>query len=213
MGAFDKKKAFSIGGVVAVIVGATAFLANVSEIIQLFKKDDKPSESSVAVVTNAEESFQNSAIEQLDAAEADYVETSSQPSVIYLDSLKTTESFRFYENISNAEDTIGNKYAGHVCTIGDRNAVDNSAYAVYYLGGKYKTLSGTIAVDDVTYEESEAEISVSCDESIVYSTEKMGRISVPVEFSVDVENCQWLKISNLQYDSTGKFILADWKLE
>ena len=55
----DKKRGFGFGfGVVAgVIVGATSFLANVSEIVQLFNKPEKPSEKekTVAVAEPVEE--------------------------------------------------------------------------------------------------------------------------------------------------------------
>ena len=51
MGDFDKKRGFGfgLGVVVGVVVGATSFLANVSEIVQFFNKDDKPSENEKSV--------------------------------------------------------------------------------------------------------------------------------------------------------------------
>ncbi|MBD5159174.1 MAG: hypothetical protein HDT23_02875 [Ruminococcus sp.] len=66
MGEFDKnndKKSgfgFGFGVVVGVVVGATSFLANVSEIVQLFNKPEKPSEEkSVAVSEPVEEAVEN----------------------------------------------------------------------------------------------------------------------------------------------------------
>ena len=60
MNDFDKDKkrgfGFGFGVVVGVVVGATSFLANVSEIVQLFNKPEKPSEEkSVAIVEPVEE--------------------------------------------------------------------------------------------------------------------------------------------------------------
>ncbi|MDE6034552.1 MAG: hypothetical protein K2G36_01395 [Ruminococcus sp.] len=54
----DKKRGFGFGFgvVVGVVVGATSFLANVSEIVQLFNRPEKPSEEkTVAVAEPLEE--------------------------------------------------------------------------------------------------------------------------------------------------------------
>ncbi|MDE6835165.1 MAG: hypothetical protein K2J39_13105 [Ruminococcus sp.] len=59
----DKKRGFGFGFgvVVGVVVGATSFLANVSEIVQLFNKPEKPSEkeNSVAVSEPVEKDAEN----------------------------------------------------------------------------------------------------------------------------------------------------------
>ncbi|MDE5772121.1 MAG: NPCBM/NEW2 domain-containing protein [Ruminococcus sp.] len=218
MGAFDKKKAFGIGGILTGVAALIAVLANISEIIQLFKgneKTEKPS-TSVAVVETVEK--EEAVIEQAEVEEnyAEVVEevppTEPQLSVVYLDSLKVTESSVFYNDESEAVDTIGNKYIGHVMRIGHTGyIVDNECYAIYYIGGKYKTLSGRIAVSDNSHGDSSEQLYILTDDNVVYTTEEMGRISVPIEFSVNVENCQWLKIDKVGGDID--FILADWKLE
>ncbi|MDE6796784.1 MAG: hypothetical protein K2J36_02055 [Ruminococcus sp.] len=67
MGDFDKDKnkksgfGFGFGVVVGVVVGATSFLANVSEIVQLFNKNEKPSEkeNSVEIVEPVEKDVEN----------------------------------------------------------------------------------------------------------------------------------------------------------
>lgn len=72
MGAFDKKKAFGIGGILTGAAAVIAVLANISEIMQLFDKDDKPEKPSrsVAVVETVDEDIEETVIEQLEVIEA-----------------------------------------------------------------------------------------------------------------------------------------------
>ena len=68
MGDFDKDKkrgfGFGFGVIVGVVVGATSFLANVSEIVQLFNKDNKPSEkeNSVEIVESVDKDVTDTVI-------------------------------------------------------------------------------------------------------------------------------------------------------
>lgn len=66
MGDFDKKRGFGfgLGVVVGAVVGATSFLANVSEIVQLFNKDDKPekTENPVSVVESVDKNVTDAVI-------------------------------------------------------------------------------------------------------------------------------------------------------
>ncbi|MDE6664755.1 MAG: hypothetical protein K2K14_00980 [Ruminococcus sp.] len=227
MGAFDKKKAFGIGGLVTVLSGLIAVLANLSEIAQFFNKD-KP-EKSVTTTSIVETVEKNTKAKETKQVEETIVEaenvaevveevpeteppTKPQSKFVYLSNMKVTESnYEFnLQNGVDAIDTIGNRYSGYVITVGNPILIEEG-YATYYLGGKYKTLSGTIAVHDDTYGDDVGELSILCDENIVYGTGIIGRTSVPTEFSVNIEDCQWLKICRNK--STVKFILSDWKLE
>lgn len=147
-------------------------------------------------------------------------DTEAQPTAVYLDNLKVTESHGFYENENTAEDTVGNIYSAHTVTIGNVGVLDTGgdAYAMYYLGGKYKTLTGTIAVNDRTREEGSGEILIFCDDNVIYQTGAVGRATAPISLpNLNIEGCQWLKISeptyNGQWDKDINFILSDWKLE
>ncbi|MCM1314812.1 MAG: hypothetical protein NC205_06415 [Prevotella sp.] len=66
MGDFNKKRDFGFGVILGVVVGATAFLANVSEIVQLFNKDDKPekTENPVSIVESVDKNVTDTVIEQ-----------------------------------------------------------------------------------------------------------------------------------------------------
>lgn len=218
MGNFDKKRAFGIGGGLAVLASIIAVAANISEIIQLFRGNDKPESSTPAPTRVVEEIV----IEQADVIEENYAEvvekvppTEAQPTAVYLNDMKVSQSEGyFYDDKSSAEDTIGNTYVGNILVIDDGGKAGNNNYVVYYIGGKYKTLSGTVAVnDESSSNDCQSEISVLCDDNVVYTTGNMGRVSIPTEFSVSVENCQWLKIRQTTYDAKASFILHDFKLE
>ena len=125
--------------------------------------------------------------------------------------------------MNGVTDTVGNTYSNHILTIGHPGVVDNgTAYAIYYLGGNYNTLSGTIAINDTSRNEEKytTELSILCDENIVYATGQTSRAFAPTEFSVSVEGCQWLKIYQVNYregeatwHENYNFILSDWKLQ
>ena len=128
-----------------------------------------------------------------------------------LNSIEVSEhSKNFSDNNVNVTDVLGNTYY-NASTIGKSGLMKKEDYAIYYLGGKYKTLSGIIAIDEDNSEKAVGELSILCDNTEVYTTEQVKRITVPIEFSVDVEGCQWLNICHDK--SKMKFILADWKLE
>lgn len=221
MGDFDKRKAFGIGG----IVGAIAILANLSQIIDTASGLlDKP-EKSVTTTSIVETVEKNTKPKETKKAEEKVVEpeteppTEPQPKAVYLDSLKVAESsYRFFiENPGSNMDSIGNTYTGHILIASsDDGAVGNDCYAIYYLGGKYKTLSGTIAISDLSDEQPICELLVSCDDNVIYTTGQVGRATAPMEISLNVENCQWLKLSGATHSSWKgwlRFLLSDWKLE
>ncbi|MDE6034553.1 MAG: NPCBM/NEW2 domain-containing protein [Ruminococcus sp.] len=186
MGDFDKKKKiFSIGGTLAGVFAIIALLANVSEIAQFFKTDKPEKETSTAIVEVAEP--------------------------VYLNSIKVSEhSKNFSDNNVSVTDILGNTYY-NASVIGKSGLLKSEDYAIYYLGGKYKTLSGIIAIDEGNSEKAVGELSILCDDTEVYTTEQVKRGTAPIEFSVDVEGCQWLNICHDK--SKMEFILADWKLE
>lgn len=172
MGDFDKKKAWGIGGLVTALVGVIAVLANLAQIVEgvrgFFDKPEK-SVTSTSIVETVEKEPEKTIVEQADIiqAEENYAETieevpptEPQPTVVYLDSLKVAESHGFYEDENTAESTVGDTYSGHVVTIGQVGVLGDDAYAMYYLGGKYKTLSGTIAINDKSWEKGISELLI-----------------------------------------------------
>lgn len=134
---------------------------------------------------------------------------------INLCDLKVVENSGLWDAPNNAVDTLGNEYLGNILTIGSGYSSDD--YIIYYLGGQYTNLTGTIAIDDRSSNSDSynAQLFVSCDDTVVYDTDMLGRATVPIEFSINIENCQWLKISKAGRGFNGNtttFILYNWVL-
>lgn len=133
MGIFDKKRAFSIGGVLSGLIGIIAVLANLSEILQFAGCNEKSEKSvtTTSIVETVEKSTKAKETKQAeetifeDENVAEVVEevppTETQPTAVYLDSLKVAESKHYFENENNVIDTVGNKYTKHIFTIGECN--------------------------------------------------------------------------------------------
>ncbi|MDE6501003.1 MAG: hypothetical protein K2L10_02850 [Ruminococcus sp.] len=104
MGEFDKKRGFGFGFgvVVGVVVGATSFLANVSEIVQLFQKEDKPEKNQypVAVVEEVEKDVEDTTIKQAYINDYDYAEAE------VLEGTAETFVFSVEEEDNNVEETM-----------------------------------------------------------------------------------------------------------
>lgn len=135
---------------------------------------------------------------------------------INLCDLKVVENSGAWSVANNAVDTLENEYLANILQIGGGYSSDD--YVIYYLGGKYTDLTGTIAIDDRSsnIEEYNAQLFVSCDDNVAYATDILGRSTVPIEFSINVEDCQWLKISKAGKGfngSTTTFILYNWTLK
>lgn len=205
---------------IAMIVGILAGIATVVGVIFSIvgDKEPTPEPTIIAEETQKEDIETTTETQMIDeelpvteapteppTTEAPTEPAPTEPPTVYLDSLKITESYDFLSR-NSVTDSIGNNYMGHFLY------THASGYTVYYLGGKYTTLSGIIAVSDESDNNTSGQVTILADDNPAYSTEAMGRVSTPVEFSVSVENCQWLKIES-SGDYWCFFILADWKLQ
>ncbi len=230
----------NIGGLATVLIGIGGIIGwGMSLVADYFQAKDgfeksKNSETTTSIVETIEKNTESKKTKTTDVIEVSAVEqeepeteteppTEPQPKSVYLDSLKVADSHGFYEDENTAESTVGDTYSGHVVTIGHVGVLcsDGDEYAMYYLGGKYKKLSGTIAVNDKSWENGNSEILISCDDNIIYQTGAVGRATAPITLpeELSVEGCQWLKISAVSYtgynghDKRINFILSDFKLE
>jgi len=229
MGAFDKKTKRNIG-LGSLIIGAIAILANISQIIdawdKLFDKDTKTNTQTTIVA----ESPNNSNQEKNEPPQTEKVtqpptETPTEPQpteppVDYLNNLTLSDSKCFHNDEDIAEDTVGNTYTSRFLVIGESNDwFESKPYGMYYLGGKYKTLSGTIAVGKNSKNGYIGDLTILCDDNSIYDTGQVGKAFAPTEISLNVEGCQWLKFSLFTWSSDGiacdgmQFILSDFKLE
>lgn len=133
--------------------------------------------------------------------------TNNDESALLLSDLKVSAS-RFFTQIQerSIEDTIGNKHkSGNLFEI---CAEDNEyGYASFYLGGKYKKISGNISISDESETdnglnkqlESYIEIYTKNGESydLLYTSPILNRVSSPIELSslnLNLTDCEWLEI-------------------
>lgn len=221
MGAFDKKKAFGIGGILTGAAAVIAVLANLSEIIQLFKGDDKPEKSSksVAVVETVTEQLKvTEAIKVTEpyVVEESYVEeeiieenvivteeiiepeteppTEPQPVSIYINDLQYMSCKNIVGEQIQLKDNIGNMHHNGLIMWKGNSRGEGSAD--YYIQGQYTTFSGTVAVPS-GYEgnENSAFFEVYGDNNLLYTSPVMTNTSFPEDFSIDITGVQLLTIS------------------
>ena len=138
---------------------------------------------------------------------------------IYLCEVKCQNQDR-YELFSTGEelmDTIGNKYAvGNLFVISSADggwSDDYKGYAEYYLGYKYNSLHGVIAVED-TSDNMDCSITIEGDGVVLYSLD-LNRLTVPTPFDIDVSSVNVLTIRSGDVSGDGSFytILSDFILD
>lgn len=105
-------------------------------------------------------------------------------------------------------DTIHTKYTEHAMCL------YNNAYAIYFLGGKYTTLTGTLAIKDDSDKNGLLYISIYDDnDNVIYSSGSLDRITKPIELNLDVENIDFITIKQSYYNSAMKSILYNFKAQ
>lgn len=121
-----------------------------------------------------------------------------------LSNLKISSSRYFELNESKLiEDTVGNKYLSENLFVTRAEGGDGYGYATFYLGEKYKGLSGTIAVSDESENRSDTQLegwieiySKNGDEySHLYSSPILSRMTSPIDIpEVNISDTDWLEI-------------------
>ena len=121
-----------------------------------------------------------------------------------------------YEQITSGEmltDTIGNKYELNNLFEMSSTGVGSgwTGFADYYLGYKYKTLTGMIAVSDKSQNTS-ARLIIEGDNKQIYST-SLNRSTAPISINFDVSNINWLSIKLIGDNAYDLYIiLSDFQL-
>lgn len=135
----------------------------------------------------------------------DMIETLNKERPVYLSELKYQSADRFEEIGAGEErtDTIGNKYTtGNLFEMSSNITgweSSKNAHADYYLGYKYQTLRGTIAVDDLS-DDYGCSIIIEGDGVVLYSLD-LTRLTVPTAIEIDISNVNYLTIRS--GDTTG----------
>ena len=128
-----------------------------------------------------------------------------------------TESDGYYPDSNSAKDPHGNAYDNHVVTIGTVGVLGNgTSYATFYLGKKYKSLTGKIAVNSTSWDNKVASFVIYSDDNEIYNTGDVGKEFNPIDLSLILEDCEWLKIyvdnNDGDWGENINFILSEFKL-
>lgn len=154
-------------------------------------RNEKKYLKAIEIITNAQEVVESEKF-------ASILSTLEAEKPIYLCDVKCQNSNRF-ELITSGDlpmDTIGNRYElSNLYIVSSENeswSEPDYGYADYYLGYKYKSLSGVVAVDD-------ASDNVSCvleiiGDGVVLDSIYLDRLTAPTAFNVDVSNVNVLTI-------------------
>lgn len=203
----------AIGVAFEILVNFTAILDWITN--KLPKKDENKADTLQSSQSSLETQAETSIDESIQTAVTVEESATADNTYAVLCDLKVVESSGLWDVNNHAVDTLGNEYLGNIVKIGSGYSSNDSI--TYYLGKNYNTLTGVIAIADNSSnrEEYNAQLFISCDKDVVYSTDVLGRETVPIEFSINVENCEWLKISKAGKGfngSTTTFILYNWEL-
>ena len=137
--------------------------------------------------------------------------TISENNNINLCDIKLVESENYLGNVSDSvKDSVGNTYNGNVACFQQSYGFGfGEIYALYYLGGKYKTLTGTIAITDAS-ESGNTTMCILGNDNLLYSTDEISKQYVPTEFTINVEGIEWLKITNVPTEFTINVEGIEW---
>ena len=220
----EKKTGFIIGGVIAGFTAVATVFGFITDISDWSKKDTTEVAQITETTTNiteltTEQTKENIVTTSKEVTEPPATTTEEvttekvtteattipkNPEDFYLHNIKSVESSEFY-NSDSETDTIGNRYTGNV------QYIECDGYVIYYVGGKYSRLKGTIAPCD-DENSNTSTISILVDDEEVYNTGDFTRVSTPIELDIDITGAQWLKIQHSRTSSWGRTILANFKL-
>lgn len=147
----------------------------------------------------------------------DNTEPSTQHNRERLIDMTVSESDGYYNDKASVMDSVGNNYEDNIITLGSTGVLGNgTSYATFYLGGQYKLLAGKLAVNNSSINGYTASFSIYCDDDEVYNSGEVSKQFAPTDISVNVENCQWLKVVVNNFAANGgeniNFILSDFCL-
>lgn len=229
----ERKKGFLIGGIVAGFSLVATVVGFAADLIDLGgnRKDAENSSPSSSVVVTTEAKKEPEVKAEIVETTTEKVETTTEeivteppettteepettpknPEDFYLYNISPTQN-EYLHTYDSATDTVGNHYTGHV------QYITNNGYAIYYLGGQYTKLTGTIAASAIDHgmwlgfnNDNVSSIKILVDDKEVYNTGEFSRVSTPMNVDIDITGANWLKIQHSRTSGDGEVILADFK--
>ncbi len=107
---------------------------------------------------------------------------------------------------NSIEDSYGNKYDGpyfDLCCYGDSNVRGEyitQSYTDFWAGGEYRYLSGTFFTRASQPDEFDIEFMVYADDELVYYSGDINRRTSAINFTIDINNCDVVRIIGRSYD-------------
>lgn len=143
-----------------------------------------------------------------DVAHMETVETvGTIPEVASLTSLHILGTHTpLLDNIDHGsvEDAYGKTYAGpyfDLCSYGNYvGEIDTQAYTDLVVGGHYRYLSGTFFARAEQNEAYKIEFFIYADDELVFSSGPIDRRTKPIDFTVDIGNCDVIRIMSSSTD-------------
>ena len=112
------------------------------------------------------------------------------------------------DNIENGsvKDAYGKTYTGpffDLCSYGNyAGEIDTQAYTDLVVGGHYRYLSGTFFARAEQNEAYKIEFFIYADDELVFSSGPIDRRTKPIDFTVDIGNCEIIRIMSSSTDYT-----------
>lgn len=109
---------------------------------------------------------------------------------------------------NDVEDSYGNKYTGpyfDLCSYGDTHRDGeyiSQDVTEFNLDGKYRYFSGTFFTRDDQSEEYTIEFMVYADDVLIFRSEPISRKTRAIDFTIDIGNCDVLRITSRSYEYT-----------
>ena len=109
----------------------------------------------------------------------------------------------------NVEDSYGNEYDGpyfDLCSYGYASGDDQyitEDATEFNLDGKYRYFSGTFFTRDGQSEDYTIEFMVYADDTLIFRSEPISRKTKAINFTIDIGNCEILRIASRSYDHTN----------
>lgn len=132
---------------------------------------------------------------------------------VYLDTLEPVNfnCWEYYKIGTTIKDSLGNKYNDYFNAAKLVASAYSDAYAEYYLGKKYITISGCIMPDEYFDKNDECVLAIYADDICVYRSQLIGRKTTIIDFSVDISGAEFIKI--VIDEGSGRIDLLNLKLE
>lgn len=168
----------------------TAFVAEVLKQVES-EKENGNYDKAVSIIMEAMEIVSDESLnDALDAIE--------EAKPVKLEDLKLSESANYTQitDLDVTEDVVGNAYSPNnlfqISAKADNWGSGYEGYADYYLNYKYKRLTGTIAVADIS-DTTKATLTIYGDKEIIWTSGTVNRTTAPLDIDVDISNVDWLE--------------------